>query len=165
MPGVKGAGGPVPKRSEQRRRKNAPVRPVKKAPAAAASKTKSGRPPCNSKWHVVARRWYMSLEESGQSVFYEPSDWALAYLIAESISREMKPQPMFNPLTGEKVGEVERPPKGSSLAGWLKAMTSLLVTEGDRRRLQIELQQSAEPEAEAPSPVTDMRSWRENLNA
>lgn len=107
----------------------------------------------------------MSLEDSGQSRFYEPSDWALAYLIAESISREMKPQPLFNPLTGEKVGEVERPPKGSSLAGWLKAMTSLLVTEGDRRRLQIELHDAAMVESESPAPVTDMRSWRENLNA
>ena len=163
MAGVKGAGGPIPKRSDQRRRRNAPARPVKKAPA--ASLTKSGRPPCNTKWHPVARRWYMSLEDSGQSKFYEPSDWALAYLLAESISRELKPQPVFNPMTGEKITEVERPPKGASLAAWLKGMTSLLVTEGDRRRLQIELYQPAVAEGETPAPVTDMRAWRENLNA
>lgn len=165
MAGVKGSGGPVPKRSDQRRRRNAPARPVKKA-ASGTSTTKSGRPTCNTKWHPVARRWFLSLDDSGQSKFYEPSDWALAYLIAESMSRELKPQPILNPLTGEKIGEVERPPKGSSLAGWLKAMTSLLVTEGDRRRLGIELQQAASDSAEpAPAPVTSIASWKAGIGS
>lgn len=163
MSGVKGAGGPIPKRSDQRRRRNAPARPVKKA----AASTKKSRPAANSHWHPVARRWYSSLADSGQSVFYEPSDWALAYLIAESISRELKPHPLIDgsgkPLV-DKAGApimVERPPKGAAMSSWLKAMTSLLVSEGDRRRLQIELSAAAtDGDASGGASVSSIDAWR-----
>lgn len=143
---------------------------MKRAPGS----TKRGRPPCNPKWHTVARRFYMSLDESGQSRFYEPSDWALAYIVAESISRELKPHPLIDgagrPLLDAKGKPimVERPPKGAALAAWLKAMSELLVSEGSRRRLQIELQLPPGPAGageQPPAPVTDLRSWKEGLNA
>ena len=170
MVGVKGAGGPIPKRSDQRRRRNAPPRPVKKAlakkaAAKAAPADAAGKPPAASRtWHPVARRWYESLAKSQQAVWYEPSDWATAYLLAESISRELKPQPVFD-ADGKIVTEVERPPKGASLAAWLKGMTALLVTEGDRRRLQIEFDPRSAGDGDEPAPVTDMRSWKAGLNA
>jgi hypothetical protein len=85
----------------------------------------------------VAKRWYLSLEESGQARYYEPSDWAAAYLLAESMSRELKPQPIVD--AAGKVHRVAMPPKAASVAAWLKGMTSLLVTEGDRRRAALEL--------------------------
>jgi hypothetical protein len=96
-------------------------------------------PDGDSDWHPVALRWFESLAGSGQSVFYEPSDWATAYLIAESMSVELKPQPVVDKETGN-VEWVRFPPKGASLAAWLKAMSSLMVTEGDRRRARLELE-------------------------
>ena len=42
--------------------------------------------------HPAARRWFESLAESGQSAFYEPSDWATAYVLAETMSRELRPR-------------------------------------------------------------------------
>lgn len=137
MAGVKGAGGRVPKRSDQRRRTNKPAKELTKAPGA----EDVIRSPANSKWHPVAKRWYESLEKSGQSVFYEPSDWAAAYVLAESISRELKPQPfVVQTEEGPDVKMMTMPPKSASIAAWLKGMTALLATEGDRRRASLELQ-------------------------
>jgi len=81
--------GPVPKRSSDRRRRNAPVGgEIIEAPAAVVVDI----PESDSEWHPVARRWFESLKLSGQRRWYEPSDWAIAYLIAESISRDLNPQ-------------------------------------------------------------------------
>ena len=96
-------------------------------------------PEADSSWHPVALNWYISLGISAQRMFYEPSDWALAYMIAESLSRDLKPQFVgFNPETGEPTVQ-KIPMKGASLAAYLKAMNSLLVTEVDRRRANIEI--------------------------
>lgn len=152
-----GTRGPVPKRSDQRRRTNAPDGPIDHAAGAAVVES----PDADPNWHPVALAWFESLKESGQSKFYEPSDWATAFLIAESMSRDLSPQAIG---IAEKTGEVVRdviPLKGASLSAYLRAMSVLLVTEGDRRRLQIELERTpaADPDAErAAATVTDIRS-------
>lgn len=136
MPGVPGTGGPVPKRSEQRRRRNQPETPVVKAPSGAEVEI----PAADEKWHPVARRLYESFAKSGQSAFYEQSDWETAYLLAESLSRELKPQVIgTHPETGRPV-RATIPIKGASLSAYLKVMTDLLTTEGARRRAGVELQ-------------------------
>lgn len=148
--------GPVPKRSDQRRRTNAPATPVKNPPAAAKVKA----PTADTQWHKVALAWYKSLALSGQSIFYEPSDWATAYLIAESMSRDLSPQFVGITEKGDSVRETI-PLKGASLSAYLRAMAVLMVTEGDRRRLQVELvkPQQSDPDAErASATVTDIRS-------
>lgn len=111
-------------------------------------------------WHPVAVRWYESLSASGQSEFYEPSDWATAYLIAESISRDLRPQ-VVGTTPGGEILRSTIPMKGASLSAYLKAMTDLLVTEGARRRVSVELQKGpkVDPDAErAAATVTDIRS-------
>ena len=40
----------------------------------------------NSRWHPVAKLWYGSLMDSGQSDTYEPSDWGRAYWVAQRMS-------------------------------------------------------------------------------
>lgn len=155
MSGVKGAGGPVPKRSDQRRHRGetaageptkvpagAPVKkPTTRRKAGEITFDSDGRPVADPKWDAVAVLWFNSLGSSGQSVFYEPSDWATAYLTAESISRELAPQPLLvTDAEGVVKAEMHRlPPKAASVAAWLKAMTALLTTEGDRRRAAVEL--------------------------
>lgn len=158
-----GARGPAPKRSDQRRRRNAPAAATRTAPAA---RSRSKRPPVDRTWHPVVKRWYLSLAESGQARFYEPSDWATAVLLAESMSRELAPTPLIDghgrPVMDAKGKPMmtSRPPRAAALAAWSSVMSKLLVTEGDRRRLQIELQlPDADGDEEAGS-VSSLDAWR-----
>ncbi len=151
MAGVKGAGGPPPKRDAHRRRRGelALGKTADKATGAASVV----KPEADPDWHPVASRWFDSLASSGQSAYYEPSDWATAFLVAESMSRELKPQPVVD--SEGNVSFVSYPPKGASLAAWLKAMTTLMVTEGDRRRLRLELERPpADSEDKGAAGVT-----------
>lgn len=160
-----GQRGPVPKRSSQRRRQNKESEPEKvEAPAVEVE-----RPAADEDWHPVARAWFESLAVSGQSVFYEPSDWATAVLVAESISRELKPQ-VVGMMTDENGAQLEPafavvPMKGAALSAYLKAMTSLLVTEGDRRRAGVELERASAGGSVAgdDAGVTELDEYRRRL--
>lgn len=152
-----GVKGPVPKRSDQRRRTNKPAIPLRKPQAGAGAKVLAPR--ADPKWHPVARRWYLSLAKSGQAQFYEHSDWATAVVVAESMSRDLMPQVVGTTESGEILRDTI-PLKGASLSAYLRAFSVLLVTEGDRRRVQVELQRVEEdPEgARVDATVTDLRS-------
>jgi hypothetical protein len=143
-----GARGPIPKRSDQRRRTNSPASStvtVTVPDYALAGQVSAWAVP-DPEWHPVARRWFESLRASRQSVFYEPSDYAVAYLLAESMSRELSPQPMVVGKGADAhVEMVLLPPKGALIAVWLKGMTGLLATEGDRRRAGLELARRPDP--------------------
>lgn len=156
--------GPVPKRSDQRLGHGSPRPTADKVPAA----PKVIIPKAAETWHPIASAWYESLAQSGQSRFYEPSDWATAFLIAESISRDLNPQFVGITLQGDMEYE-SIPLKGASLNAYLKAMSSLMVTEGDRRRLNIELQRE-QPDTRAADKrmngiVTDIASRRGRIAA
>ncbi len=153
-----GSRGPTPKRSAERRRRNKESKPTK---GTAAPKTR--KPPADKDWHPIAKRWYDSLAKSGQSEFYEPSDWAMAQIIAESISRDLEPQVVAVPeKTGQPVFE-KVPMKGASLSAYLKAMNALMVSEGDRRRAGIELERAGAAEEEAPAGVVALDEYRREL--
>lgn len=121
-------------------------------------------PPADEGWELAAKRWYESLAGSGQAAFYQASDWATAWLLAESISRELAPQPI---VVGKgESAEVEMyrmPPKGASLAAWLKGMTALMVTEGDRRRARLELE--APTSGEEVADVSELADYRRRLQS
>jgi hypothetical protein len=155
-----GASGPPPKRSDQRRRANKPVQPVVKAPGKPAV-----QPASDPDWHPIARMWFESLGESGQSVFYQSSDWLSAYAIAESMSREFAPQPMVvGSGPAAHVEMVTLPPKAASLAAWLKGMSGLLVLEGDRRRVQLELERTPVVGKQEAASVSSLDSWRTRID-
>lgn len=152
MSGVRGAGGPVPKRSEQRRRVN---KPAKGAPEKVEGAAKVGRLPANRSWHRAARQWYDALGRSGQAQFYQDADWATAWAAAEALSRELNPKPM---VVGRgdfaRVEMVEQPVTAAAMQSFLKACTALLATEGDRRRAAIELQRPTGDKGEAAANVS-----------
>jgi hypothetical protein len=143
-----GTRGPVPKRSDERRRTNTDAGGIAKG-----TRGKGGerRPAVNAKWHAIAKRWYLSLANSGQSAFYEPSDWAQAYFIAEAMSRLLNSPPT----------------KGFSanlFAAIDAATVRLMATEADRRRLRIELEaatKDGDPDADAS--VTAIADWQARL--
>lgn len=146
MPGVKGRGGPPPKRSDQRRRKAAPAGgEAQRADGAAVVPV----PEANDGWHPMAIRWFESLGKSGQSQFYEPSDWATAELVAESLSREL---------------ESDGPVKAAMLSALMSAMSVLLVTEGDRRRARLELTRPQAVTGEE-ADVSELDDYRRRLRS
>jgi len=84
-----------------------------------------GAPPVpveSRKWHPVAQGWYKSLRMSGQSQWYEASDWATAWVAAEVLDRLYRYG--FS---------------ATLLAEWNDMARGLLCTVGDRRRMRVEL--------------------------
>ena len=125
----------VPKRADQRRRRNKPDRPLTKVPVVGAVEV----PEPDGEWHPIAHAWYLSLAESGQSRFYEPSDWAQAKLWAEILSRQLQ------------AGRIS----AQMMATWQSAATELLTTEGARRRARMEIQRNALAAVDEPVTVLD----------
>lgn len=158
--------GPVPKRENERRRRN--KKPPPKKGKTSTPNTGAKPPTADKDWHPLARNWYDSLKKSGQSEFYEPSDWMMAFMVAESISRDLNDQVVAVP---EKTGEpvyAKVPMKGASLSAYLKAMSVLLVSEGDRRRAGIELERAGTKkpgDEEQPPGVVALSDYRSRLGA
>lgn len=166
--------GPPPKRSEERRRRNKPADGVEvlkvDLDAAIAGEVEIPAPPMRPvkdedtketllddegievweyTWHPIAVDAYLSLTKSGQSIFMEPSDWATAVVLCEMVSRELKPKPIVVP-QGEEGSEVQwviQPVNGAVMNAFLKGWASLMATEGDRRRLRIELERKKATDA------------------
>lgn len=134
--------GPVPKRTTERRRRNQ-GESVTTAPSGAVA---TQRPAADSTWHPIAREWYESLAKSGQSQFYEPSDWQYARIVAELISRGLE----GDRLNGQLFSTID------------SMMASLLTTEGDRRRVRVELEKpdAARAEAERKAKVARLADYR-----
>ncbi len=138
-----GVRGPVPKRADQRRRRNTEGGTITTGPAAGNVTV----PPASRDWHPAAKRWYRALRDSGQSQFYEPSDWAEAWVAAQVLS-EM--------LSADKLSAM-------LFAAWQGATARLLVTEGDRRRVRIELERGSQEDPDEKAGVTEMDKWRGRL--
>lgn len=114
--------GPVPNRESDlarpRERKGSGQVAVTKGVSRPASV-----PHADKDWHPIARKLWDSLKTSGQSDFYEQSDWAYAFAICDDLSEYKKSSR-----------------RSSQMAAVIyTAMSNLLVTEADRRRVRIEL--------------------------
>lgn len=106
-------------------------------------------------WHPIATMLWESLLESGQSAYYQSSDWAFAYSLCEDLSQYKKP------LVNQSTGELYFKRSGQMLATIYSAMSNLLVTEGDRRRVRVELQA---PEVEEnTAAVLSLADYMANL--
>lgn len=100
-------------------------------------------------WHPIAQMMWESAKRSGQVIFMEPSDWASLYVMCESLDRDLKPQVVgIAEESGEPVYAVI-PLKGSSLNAYRSVMASLMMLEGDRRKLRLELERKKRIDAAA----------------
>lgn len=115
--------GPIPKRSDQLIRRNI-TEPIDKI-------TEIGRveiPPLNiPDAHPFVSDFWKSLRKSAQRKYYEPSDWEYARLTLHFVNKL---------IWAEK-------PSPTLLAAVNQMLGSLLVTEGDRRRVRIEVERQA----------------------
>lgn len=115
------APGPVPKRSEERIRRNKPVIPITKVQAAGrVEQPELGFPDV----HPMIQDFWDSLGESAQAKYYEPSDWQFARFTLHFANQLVN--------SGR--------PSAQLLTTVNSALTDLLVTEGARRRVQIEVE-------------------------
>lgn len=166
MPGIPG---PVPKKDAERRRRN-------KTPGSKGGTSSipaevvnvddllAGEveiPEMSEDWHPIAKQIYEAQAASGQVIWMEPSDWAMLYLMCESISRDLNPQVVGITETGEVVKDYI-PLKGASLSSYLKGFEALMAAEGGRRRLRIELERRKRIDAAAAgeSNVVDIVKHR-----
>lgn len=142
-----GTRGPIPERSEARRRRNKETGPglVKAASGTPADLPELPEP--DGAWHQIASDWYLSLRESGQAAFYQPSDWAVARYAAELMSRLLSS---------------DRAPNGQLVAALNTVMSTLLTTEGDRRRARIELERQPTSRS-TPAGVTAIDDYRASI--
>lgn len=140
-----GTRGPIGKRSEELmgHRSKEEKAAVTKAPGASSVTV----PEADEEWHPIAKRWYMALAESGQSRFYEPSDWAAAQYAAEAMTRNLN----------------DRRFSAQLFTGIWSAMNDLLTTEGDRRRVRMELQRPPAAADEPGEGVTVLDDYRAAL--
>ncbi|MET7975730.1 hypothetical protein ABZW44_22345 [Streptomyces mirabilis] len=138
-----GTRGPIPERSEARRRRNKGDGPPLIQASSGPPTGLPSLPDPDPLWHPIASDWYLSLRESGQAAFYQPSDWAVARYAADLMS---------------KVLMSERGPNGQLVAALNSVMSSLLTTEGDRRRARMELERKpAGPKLASVSPLDSYR--------
>lgn len=132
-------GGPLPKRSDQRRRKNAPA-------GGEAEQLPAGEPvvwtAADPSWIPSVRRWYEAQARSGQADLLAQSDVETLWLWAQTLSEAYE--------TGQL--------KPALLTAWNQACRDMLVTEGARRRARVELQHGPLDEEEPAPDVTSIHS-------
>lgn len=95
-----------------------------KAPAAADVTAPNPDPD----WHPIALMYWASFAESGQVRFWEPSDWVAAFDAMEEITQYKN--------AGRRSSQMR--------AAIDSILARLAVTDGDRRRLRIELTRGLE---------------------
>lgn len=117
-----GVRGPIPKRSDERIRRNKDEALEKVAAIGVVR-----QPPLDfDDPHPLVVDLYLSLAESAQSRFYEPSDWQFAKFALHFADQLLK----------------SRRPSAQLLASVQTMLTDLLVSEGSRRRVRLEVERS-----------------------
>ena len=134
--------GPLPKRSDQRIRRNKPAAPVSKVSAIGAVPKPSADLGFDDPHSLTVEMWD-SLHGSAQSRFFEASDWAHAKTVLHFLDMQLK----------------SSRPGAQMLQALFKELGDLLVTEGSRRRLRLEIDR-----AEANEATVDVAAlFREKL--
>jgi hypothetical protein len=118
--------GPVPKRSEERIRRNIDPTPIDKVQAYGAVV----QPPLAiDNPHPLVIDFYHSLGESAQSKYFEPSDWQYARIVCDYLNQELR-------FGGKRSAQM--------LAAINSMLVDLLVTEGQRRRVRMEVERQSD---------------------
>lgn len=113
--------GPVPKRSEERIRRNKPDVEITKLEAQGAVRQPELMIPDA---HPFIVEFWEALGESAQSQYYEPSDWAYARWVLHFADGQIK---------GSR-------PSAQMVQALNTSFGDLLVSEGSRRRVRLEIE-------------------------
>ena len=139
-----GITGPVPKHSTQKVRRNIDEVPIQTVTAIGVVPI----PELNLvNPHPLVEDLYESMRHSAQAKFYEPSDWQYARVtlhFANNLLKSTKPSAMM-------------------LAQVNTMLTSLLLTEGDRRRVRIEVERKPDGSTPTGEVVTLADHYRASM--
>jgi hypothetical protein len=102
-------------------------------------------PAANPDWHPQARSWFNSLARSGQSDFYEASDWATAVVCAQLYDHYLRSY------------------KVSLLPQFLRLSERLGVTIIDRKRNRIELDEPETTDVDEDAADDAVVQWHGRL--
>jgi hypothetical protein len=140
-----GINGPVPKREDTRRQHIKEEDRVDRLPSGVPDGVKLGPEP--PEWmDGYALDFYEAFRTSGQAVFYEDSDWAVLTLTCRNVMAEI------------------RKPSAVMFAAILHACSILAATEGDRRRVRIELGHGpANEDPETTAGQNEASNWAGQL--
>lgn len=158
-----GRRGPLPQRGLQRRKSHQKIIDAQTTIGSMNASVEAPYDPDES-WHPIAISLYESVQHSGQAAFYVESDFTKLYLLCDQLSQNLQPQfvGMAKDWKVVMVDGEERlvqyqkpiagivPMNGATLNALQSVMTSLGISEGDRRRMGIELvHKQAESDDEA----------------
>ena len=115
--------GPVPKRSSERIRRNKPDIPIGTITAIGSVLIP---PLAVNDPHPIVSEIYESMQTSAQAQYYEPSDWAYANFTLVFCNQLLK----------------ATRPSGQLLATVQSMLAELLLTEGSRRRVRVEVERN-----------------------
>jgi hypothetical protein len=102
-------------------------------------------PDANPSWHPQARSWFRSLALSGQSEFYEASDWATAVMAAQIYDMFLRTY------------------RANLLPPFLRLSERLGVTIVDRKRSRIELVDAEVTDADEEAANDAVIAWHGRL--
>lgn len=128
--------GPIPKRSDQQAGHKSNAEKDEITTVVMEGKVK---PPSLGQFpgmltQNITKGFWESLKTSGQALYYEPSDWMTALTALHLLDKQLRP---YEDKDGKlKVGQVSP----TMVAAVWQMLTSIAVTEGERRRLRIEVE-------------------------
>lgn len=130
---------PAPKRSDQRRRRNkVDIDKVEISGLVAVPELGIDRV------HPMVADVYRSLSESGQSRYFEPSDWQRARIMCWNLNKMIR--------SGK--------PSAMLMAALQKDMDALLMSEPERRRVHMEIERGEIDTTEHDAKVAAMKDYR-----
>ena len=146
-----GTRGPIPKRDEERIRRNIPEDPTVTIQAIGVVEIPElGDVSFDGETHPLITDMYESIKQSAAVKYYEPTDWQFARLALHTLNAEL--------VAARQQG---RPIGAMKLSSINQMLSALLLTEGDRRRVRLEIERApASKETGKVLDVTDMLKQR-----
>lgn len=139
-----GSRGPVPKRDEERIRRNIPDDPtVTVRMPGIVYVPELGDISHLGETHPLVVEMYESMKQSASVKFFEPTDWTYAKLAMLSLNQEL----IAAKHNGKPIGSMK-------LSAITQMLSALLLTEGDRRRVRLEIERA--PAGDADGKVLDV---------
>ncbi|QGJ90156.1 terminase small subunit [Mycobacterium phage SheaKeira] len=140
-----GTRGPIGKRDEELVRRNVkePVETV--TVLGTVTIPELGDISFNGETHPLITDMYESIKASAAVKYYEPTDWQFARLALFTLNQEL----IYARDNGKPVGAMK-------LTAINQMLSALLLTEGDRRRVRLEIERN--PSASPAGDVVDMTS-------
>ena len=145
-----GARGPIPKRDEERVRRNIPDNPTTTIPVIGTVVIPDlGDVSFGGETHPIIEEMYESMKVSAAVKFFEPTDWTYARLTLLTLNQEL--------IAAKQQG---RPIGAMKLSAINQMLSALLLTEGDRRRARLEIERAPADSVGKVLDVTDMLRQR-----